>query len=361
MNSATAQSPACVRGLLLFGLGVSLLAGCRGDASRDPVKHEWLTMGTVSALSVGGADVRHGKELAAAAQQVQDDLAARLSVWEPESELSRLNRSAGGPGLEIAGETRELLRLSKQFGKATDGAFDITVLPVVRLWGFSGGKTPETMVPAEAVQQALERVGLEHVVIGEQTVSLARPGVSVDLGGIAKGYAVDRTCDTLIQRSATNFMVNLGGNMRCYGTAKDNRPWRVGVRNPLGRSLLGTLSLTGGAAVASSGNYERFVVLDGRRYAHIIDPRTGYPIEGMAGTTVIAPTAVEADGLSTALFVLGLEKGSAILSRFEECEALFVPDREPIEIWVTPGFNERFTPDAQFAPHIRIIGGSAAP
>jgi len=134
--------------------------------------------------------------------------------------------------------------------------------------------------------------------------------------------------------------------MRALGTGHGNAPWKVAVRHPFqpDRSL-GVLHLAHGQAVATSGHYERFVTLDGRRYAHIVDPRTGFPVEGMAGITVLASTAVEADALSTTLFVLGTPEGWAVLQKKPGCAALFVPDKQPLEIRITPGLANWFNPD----------------
>jgi thiamine biosynthesis lipoprotein len=151
-----------------------------------------------------------------------------------------------------------------------------------------------------------------------------------------------------------NAMVDLGGNLRCRGEPRPGEPWKIGVRDPFDRErLIGVLRLTDGWAVATSGNYERFVTIAGKRYAHILDPRSGYPVEGMAGVTVLAPTATDADALSTTLFVLGPVKGRDVLARKPGCHALYVPDRQPMEIRVSAGFRKFFTPEPSFADHVR--------
>jgi len=178
----------------------------------------------------------------------------------------------------------------------------------------------------------------------------------VDLGGIAKGYAVDVCYDRIYALGGRDFMVDLAGNLRCCGQGRSGRPWNVAVRNPFDAERhLGTIQLTDGLATASSGNYERFVEIAGRRYCHILDPRTGRPCEGMAGTTVICANATEADAMSTALFVLGPAQSVDVLRRMPRCEALFVPDEQPLRILVTPGFRSRFHPDPEFAPLVELL------
>lgn len=145
-------------------------------------------------------------------------------------------------------------------------------------------------------------------------------------------------------------MVDIAGNVRCSGMARPERPWTIAVRNPFdARHHLGTIRLTNGEATASSGNYERFVTLENRRYSHIIDPRTGWPVAGIAGTTVICTNATEADALSTTMFVLGPDGSHAVLAKIPTCHALFVLDKQPLRILVTPGFRARFTVAPDFS------------
>jgi FAD:protein FMN transferase len=159
---------------------------------------------------------------------------------------------------------------------------------------------------------------------------------------------VDVCYDRLLAIGARDFMVNLGGNIRCHGQPCRGEPWTIGVRNPFNTGeIIGTLRLTNGMAVATSGNYERFVVIGIRAYAHIMDPRTGYPVSGMAGVTVVTTNGVQSDALSTALFVLGVDGSKAALSRVGSCEALFIPNQEPLKIVTTPGLPSLFTMRAE--------------
>jgi thiamine biosynthesis lipoprotein len=147
--------------------------------------------------------------------------------------------------------------------------------------------------------------------------------------------------------------VNLGGNIRCSGKPRDQGAWRVGVRHPFKPdSLVGTFEISKGLATATSGNYERFVEIDGKRYAHILDPRTGQPVMGMAGVTVVCTNATMADAMSTALYVMGMKDGMSILRDMPDCAALFIPDKEPIELWATPAFKKRFAPGRAYAKRV---------
>jgi thiamine biosynthesis lipoprotein len=315
-------------------------------------------MGTFAGVSVPGRDRERLKKYAARVREVFGELDATLSSYKPGSDISRINRAAGASPVPVAASTREMLEITSRYVDLTGGAFDPTLAPLIRLWGFSGGGKPEGLPGEEAIAAALRSVGYDHLVLANGTAYLDRPGMAVDLGGIAKGYAVDVAYRRLEELGAADAMVDLGGNIRCRGLARGEKPWSVGVRNPFARErILGTLLLTGGMAVATSGNYEQFFVIGGERYAHIIDPRSGYPVQGMAGVTVISKSAVEADAMSTALFVLGPRRSRPLLARLPDCHALFVPDRLPIEILITPGFKRFFTPRGEYASRVRDLGG----
>ncbi len=177
--------------------------------------------------------------------------------------------------------------------------------------------------------------------------------MQLDFGGIAKGYAVDVCFNELKDKGFKNYIVNIGGNLRVSGQATPTRLWTIGVRNPFDKSeIIGKLRLPSGMALATSGNYERFEYIDGKRYTHIIDPRTGKPVAGMAGTTVLSSTAVETDAMSTTLYVLGIDDGMAALAQTPDCCALFIPDKQPIQIIITPAFAALFEPLPEFRKQV---------
>lgn len=312
-------------------------------------------MGTFAAVSVPVEERERLGKLVETTKAVFDDLNSKLSTYREDSEISRLNRAAGAEPLEVSDATMDVLRASRDYARLTGGAFDPTLAPLIFLWGFSGGTAPTKLLDRDTVKEGLRLVGMERVKLEGRTAFLGLSGMALDLGGIAKGYAVDAAYERLEAAGARSFLIDLGGNMRGRGTARGARPWTVGVRDPFERGgLLGTVQLTDGLAVATSGNYEQYVYIEGKPYTHIIDPRTGYPTRGMAGVTVIGDSATEVDALSTALFILGPEEGMRILDG-RKSHALFVPDRRPIEILVTPGFRERFVPFEEFAGAVRTI------
>lgn len=352
-----------MKSLALRDLAPALLLACHAcSADRDrPVSEEWEVMGTVASLSLPAADAARLQASVAAARDAMEEVNRRVSAYRPDSELSRLNASAGKGAAPVSDLTRGILLEGLRFAELSDGAFDPTVGPVVRLWGFSGGTAPAAPPDEARLAAARAAVGWRGLRVERGGARLDAPGAFVDLGGIAKGCAVDRVYERLAPGCPRGLLVNLGGNMRVAGAARPGRPWTIGVRNPFDRArILGTLELTNGMAVATSGNYERFVTLEGRRYAHIVDPRTGWPVEGMAGVTILARTAAEADGLSTACFVLGVERGRELLRRVPGSEALWIPDEQPLRLLATPGFAARFRLGAGVAAAVTVLPEPAA-
>lgn len=278
-----------------------------------PRTFHFLSMGTVaSATFHGDSDATAGAEIVRGAF---GEVEANLSVFSPTSMISRLN--VGGAitvpdaGVHPTGfDFAFVLDSALGIARDTDGAFDPTVNPLMRLWGFRGGGA--RMPPDAAVSEALAKTGWRSVLReaggNGVTFSFAAPGMELDLGGMAKGYAVDLAFERLRAAGFRDFLINLGGNIRVSGNPEPGRDsWHVAVRDPddPSKTTGEAIALTNGQAVATSGSYARFVEIDGRRYSHIIDPRTGHPVEPGGSVSVVAPSAMLADGYSTAYFVMG--------------------------------------------------------
>ncbi len=319
-----------------------------------PAERTWPVMGTFASVTLRGDEAIHLDRVATETAAILESFNQRLSVYLPDSDLSRLNGSE--EPVRIGPATRDLLLLARHYTRISDGAFDPTAMPLIRLWGFSGGQPPAAL-PAQAdIDNARQRTGIGRLDIGKDEARFTAPGMKIDLGGIAKGFAIDRCYEHIIGNTPLNAIFNLGGNIRCHGSATPERAWRIGVQNPFTNGgTLGTLALESGMAVATSGNYERFITIDGKRYAHIIDPRSGRPVEGMAGVTVVSTTGTETDALSTALFVLGIEEAAGLLARTPAAHALLIPDRVPIEIYISEGLRPMFTPSPAFKEAVRPL------
>ena len=339
-------------------LACAMLCACGCGRGRPPVKNQFEVMGTFAAVSVSAVRSDQLDDCLAAARDTFGSVETAMSTYRPESEVRQLWKMAGLKPVTLSEGTYHVLSEAIRYSELSGGAFDVTVRPLLTAWGFRGGE-PARPTPGE-LRGALLLVGAEHVVLKDNTVYLDTAGVEVDLGGIAKGYAVDLCFDRLRSGGQKDFLVNLGGNIRCDGAASGNRPWRVGVRNPFnGSELLGTLMLTDGLATATSGNYERFITIDGKRYPHILDPRTGQPVRDMAGVTVLSETAIEADALSTALFVMGAEDGAELIGRLDSASALFVKNLQPLEICITPAFAKYFQVEDEFKDQVLVLRRSS--
>lgn len=258
-----------------------------------------------------------------------------MSEWLPESPLSQINASAGIGPVEVPVELREIIRRGIEWGRLSNGAFDITWLGLGSLWHFD-----ESFVPPEpsAISRALANVDYRKVRIQNGSVFLEKAGMAIGLGGIAKGYGIDRAGTVLGEAGIGSFLINGGGDILTSGN-RGGRPWRIGIRDPRGgpTDLVARLNV-GGRAVVTSGDYERFKIVDGIRYHHIIDPRTGAPARKCRSVTVVAPRAETADVLATAVFVLGPAEGLRLAASQPETET-FVIDSEG-KFWMTSRFKD---------------------
>lgn len=265
-----------------------------------------------------------------------------MSYFLTDSELSRFNAHPAGEPFGLSPELATVLAAAVRVHGLSDGAFDPTVPPLLRAWGFRGG-APTRRPSASTVRTALEHTGLNRVKVADQTAVLQQEAMSLDLGGIAKGYGVDCAADAMGAAGKAG-LVNSGGDIRASGARPCGKPWLIGILDPIRRDrVFATVRLAPGGAVATSGTYEQFVELDGRRIPHVLDPRSGQPVEEVVSATVVAATALEADALATACVVAGREAALAMLQRLPGVEGLVVARRTQgrHRIETTPGFEGR--------------------
>ncbi|HEU4629187.1 MAG TPA: FAD:protein FMN transferase [Gemmatimonadaceae bacterium] len=290
------------------------------------VARAWPVMGTMLGVTVWGTDtaaMRRGVYAARDSVRLVDSL---MSSYRPTSEISRLNAAAGGAPLPVSPQTLHVLRRARLFWRLSGGRFDPTVGPLVRAWGFQGDSG---RVPPRAELDSLRMLvdfGAVEIDSTAGTVRLPRAGMRLDLGGIAKGYALDLARRALRDPRITGGMVDLGGNVLVFGRPPRGERWVIGIRHPRGDGrLLGTVTLDSGA-VATSGDYEHFYRIDGVRYGHLIDPTTGYPRRGVMAATAIGPRGDWSDGLSATLFLVGPARGAAIADSLPHVAGLWVLD-----------------------------------
>ncbi len=333
-NRVTCKMRSCVIFLLAVGLGSSQAA---------TVEHVQVLMGTTARVRVWGDRPAACEQAIEAAFEEMADVDRLMSTYRPESQICRLNRNGASGWVEIDPRLYEVLEAAGEYGELSNGAFDPTVFPLVRLWGFRGGTPaiPDSGVLAEY----LARVGHRHIRLhlDGRHARFDRSGVEVDLGGIAKGYALDRAVSRLKHEGMAAALVDLGGNLSVFGTGPGAL---VAVQDPLTpEGLLGTISL-GDASAATSGGYERYVTIQGKRYGHILDPRTGVPAGQMLSVTAVSPSGMAADALSTALFILGPVEGVQLLEEVDGAEGILVWESEDggVETYVSNGLRPDFTP-----------------
>ena len=291
-----------------------------------------VVMGTFSRVAVIAGSERAARKCVEAAFEVQRRIEELMSYQREDSELSRINREAADKPVPVNPLTFEVLQKSVHFSKLSDGAFDVTVGPLMDLWKAAG----ETNEPPteEALAEARGKVGYEKLILDEKTMTVrfAVKGMRVDLGGIGKGYAVDKSVEAMKKQGAMGGMVDLGGNIRCFGQPpRGQEYWRVGLQDPNvapdemdDSKILLILALTE-QSVATSGDYRRFVEIEGAKQSHIIDTGTGRGAGKLASDTIIAADATTADALSTAVNVLGPEAGLTLIERLPATEAILIP------------------------------------
>jgi thiamine biosynthesis lipoprotein len=259
-----------------------------------------------------------------------------MSFYKEESEVSLLNRQAGKAAVKISGEMMLILRQAKEIARLSDNAFNILLAPLVQLWRESKNILPSPNV----IKNALTFCDTENLILNEDTAYLTKEGCMIDLGGIGKGFAADVCCDIYKNMGVTSAFINLGGNVKSIGNRFDGKQWAVGIQNPdKPRGNCYSAIMCSDLSVVTSGGYERFQEIGGEKYHHIIDRKTGYPSEtDLKSVTVLSQNSMFADALSTAAFVLGLEKGVELIYK-SQCEgAIFFTAKN--EIYVTKGIKQ---------------------
>lgn len=263
-----------------------------------------------------------------------------MSVWKEDSDILRLNAAAGDHAVQVNPDTFEALRIAKEIGDWTGGKFDVTFGALSNLWRFDQDQDDRIPDPAE-VKRRLPLIDYQALVLDEHTGTafLRRKGMRAHLGGIGKGYAVERSVKIFRDRGLKDFMIQAGGELY-VGGKKGERPWKLGINDPRGPggSSFAAVELSD-ATFSTSGDYERFFIKDGVRYHHILDPDTGGPARGCRSVTIVADRPVLADGLSTGVFVLGPEKGMALIERLPNVEGVIVTAKN--ELLVSSGLKNR--------------------
>jgi thiamine biosynthesis lipoprotein len=251
-----------------------------------------------------------------AAYRELERLGRLLNFYADDSELTTINKNAGIKPVQVSAETLEIVKAAVYAGEQTAGGFDITLGPIIKLWDFNN----KIMPTKEQVEEHLAFVGFGNIVVdeGASTVFLKKKGLQIDLGGIIKGYAADKAVALLKEHGIENGIVAVAGDIKTFGSQLDGKPWHLGIQNPRQKGnddvLLATVDLTD-KAISTSGDYQRFFIMEGVRYHHLINPKTGFPANHCRSVTVITESAALTDAFSTGIFIMGPEKGLEVLEK----------------------------------------------
>jgi len=249
-----------------------------------------------------------------------------ISSWDPKSQTSAINNNAGVKPVKVSKELFDLIKRAKVISKITDGAFDISYASMDRIWKFDG--TMKKMPTKEAIAKSVEKVGYQNIILDEnnQTVFLKKKGMKIGFGAIGKGYAADKAKQLLIAEGVQAGIINASGDMNTWGTQVNGKPWTIAITNPLNKYKAFALVPISNKAVVTSGNYEKYVMFNGVRYTHIINPKTGYPATGIISASVFAPSAEIADALATSIFVMGIEPGLDRINQLPNIECIIIDE-----------------------------------
>jgi thiamine biosynthesis lipoprotein len=292
------------------------------------------TMGTEVRVSAWTADDARADTGIAAVFREFDRLDAMMTVWRDASDIARLNAAAGERAVTVSAETREVLHIANQISEQTQGTFDVTFAALSGLWKFDYQDKDNSIPDRKEIAKRLPLINYRDLVVDDDkgTAMLKRKGMRVNLGGIGKGYAVDRAVDILRRSGIPDFMIQAGGDMYVSGKRGD-RPWRAGIRDPRGPAdrLFAALDLTD-ETFSTSGDYERFFMKDGRRYHHILDLRVGEPARLSRSVTLVTDRAVIADALAKGVFILGPDEGMALIERTPGVQGVIVSAKNEVSI-----------------------------
>lgn len=322
-------------------IGLAFLVSC-SDAPKQ-IAFSGVTMGTTYSITLFSKDPRHTEtEIRKKVETVLAQVNAQMSTYDPESELSRFNQHQSTDPVVISRALERVVTRALEVSEQTGGLLDVTVGPLVNLWGFGPQGKPEE-IPTEAELKAVDEfVGYRKLSIENHQLSKAHPKVYVDLSTIAKGYGVDRVAYLLEDLDITQYLVEIGGEIRAKGGKPDGRPWRLAVEKPVSteRSVQEIVSFNEGA-LATSGDYRNFYEENGRRYSHIINPLTAEPIQhNLVSVSVYTDDCMSADAYATALLVMGPEQAKQFATQQQLATMLVVKTDDGFKEWMSPGFEK---------------------
>nr|WP_315202770.1 FAD:protein FMN transferase [uncultured Flavobacterium sp.] len=249
-----------------------------------------------------------------------------ISDWKPTTQISEVNQNAGIRPVKVDREVFELTQRAIHFSEITNGGFDISFAAMDRIWKFDGSMTE--MPSAEAIKKSVEKVGYKNIILDSvnSTIFLKLKGMKIGFGALGEGYATDKCRAMMKSKGIEAGIINGSGDMSIWGKQPNGKDWNIGITNPFDTNKLVSVVPINNGAVTTSGSYEKFVFFDGKRYSHIINPATGYPVTGLCSVTVFGPNAETANGLSTSLMILGKIAGMGLLNKYHDYSCLMITD-----------------------------------
>lgn len=321
----------------LLWMGI-VLSACN-NAGDQPTRRTQFIMGTLVEITVSHSDPELIQAVTTQAFDEMKRIEQLMSTYLADSEISRINRAAGKKAIPVSREVEEVIREGIYWSKQSGGAFDITVEPLVQLWDFDGEK--EVIPSKNTLRKTASLVNFKDIEIKDHTVRLKKRGMAINVGGLAKGYAVDRAI-SILRGMVPNGIVNAGGDLFAFGQKSKQASWNIGLQHPRKPQDLLAAFAVKNQAVATSGDYQRYFIKDGVRYHHIFDPQTGKPARLMISATIITTEVMDADALATAVFVMGPDKGIEWVDSMENVEAMLVLEDQSIR------YSKNFRKQPQF-------------
>jgi len=253
-----------------------------------------------------------------------------ISEWRPETQISQVNQNAGIKPIKVDKEVFDLTKKGIYFSKLTDGAFDISIVAMDKIWKFDDSM--DELPSEQAIKESVRNVGYQNIILDSinSTIFLKNPGMKIGFGSIGKGYAADKTRDLMKSMGVKAGIIDASGDISTWGTQPDGKPWAIGINNPFNDHKMAAVLYFKENAVTTSGSYEKYAEIHGKRYSHIMNPKTGYPSTGLTSVTITGPNATMANGFSTSIMVLGEKEGLKLLKPFPEYHYLLITDKGKI-------------------------------
>jgi len=327
---------------IIFLIMIIILAIGFVQSIQQPNQYQTKEFFMDTIISIQATGENADKAVEGALQKMRQ-IADKSDRYKAESIVSKINRQAGVKPVKVDQDILAMIKTAKEYSRLTEGRFDITVTPIIELWGFG---TDEKKVPtSQAIENKLKLVSYKDIIINEEgkTIMLAKSGMKIDLGAVAKGYIVDKAANFLKNKGIKSVLINAGGNIKTIGTKYNGEKWRLGIRNPRddeedpNDNYFKVIEVKG-TNVVTSGDYERYFMEAGKRYHHILNANTGYPARGLASVTVIADSSLKGDLLSTSLFLLGFDKAKQYIAEHADIEGMLVTTSG--KEWQSTGFKD---------------------